>query len=244
VTSPSAPAAASAAQAFIESLGAPALLVIPGNHDIPLFNPTSRLFKPYARFRAAFGTNLEPMFESEHLLAIALNTTRRYRHTSGEVSETQIARVAKRLEQASAAQLCLIIMHQPVCVLRPENKVDLLRGYTAAVQRWTAAGADLIMGGHSHFPFVCALHEQRTDFTRQAWAVQAGTAVSGRVRHGIGNSVNLIRYGGQEPYRCCLIERWDFISSKNEFDLVAVDQLRLEASLTLNKDKTDVILDK
>jgi hypothetical protein len=39
--------------------------------------------------------------------------------------------------------------------------------------------------------------------------VQAGTAVSTRVRQGAGNSVNLIRYPDNRLPRQCLLERWD-----------------------------------
>ena len=35
-----------AARAFIDSLQVPALLAIPGNHDIPLFNAAARLLRP------------------------------------------------------------------------------------------------------------------------------------------------------------------------------------------------------
>jgi hypothetical protein len=59
--------------------------------------------------------------------------------------------------------------------------------------------------------------------------VQAGTAVSRRVRNGGGNSVNLIRYGGPEPFRHCAIERWDFHAALGEFAQVAVDELRFDA---------------
>ena len=217
-----------AARRFVDRLGAPALLAIPGNHDIPLFNPASRLFKPYANFRRAFGPDLEPMFESERLLAIALNTTRRYRHANGEVSKAQIERVARRLERATEAQLRIVIVHQPVCVTLPEDEANLLRGHAAAVRRWASAGADLIMGGHIHLPFVCALHERQRGLPRPAWAVQAGTAVSRRVRNGAGNSVNLVRYGGPEPFRHCAIERWDFQAAREEFARVAVDELRFD----------------
>ena len=219
-----------AARGFIDRLGAPALLAIPGNHDIPLLNAASRLFRPYANYRRAFGADLEPVFESDRLLAIAVNTTRRYRHANGEVSKAQIERVARRLERATEAQLRLVIVHQPVAVTRPEDEVNQLRGHARAVRRWAAAGVDLIMGGHIHLPFVCALRERYADLPRPAWAVQAGTAVSRRLRNGFANSVNLIRYGGPEPFRRCTIERWDFHAATNEFACVAVDELRFDAT--------------
>src|SRR5690606_31155385 len=63
------------ARAFIDSLDVPGLLVIPGNHDIPLFNVAARLLRPYANHMREFG-ELEPVFASDDVLAIAVNTTR------------------------------------------------------------------------------------------------------------------------------------------------------------------------
>ena len=47
-----------AARAFIDELQPPALVAIPGNHDIPLFNVIARMFTPYANYVHAFGDNL------------------------------------------------------------------------------------------------------------------------------------------------------------------------------------------
>jgi 3',5'-cyclic AMP phosphodiesterase CpdA len=218
-----------AARAFVDRLGAPALLAIPGNHDIPLYSAAARLFRPYAKFVEAFGPELEPEHESQRLLAIAVDTTRRYRHIEGEVSTAQIERVARRLERATPEQLRVVIVHHPVCVTRADDEASLLRGHVRAVRRWSAAGVDLVMGGHIHLPFVCALHDRHADLPRRAWAVQAGTAVSRRVRNGIGNSVNLVRYGGAGPHRQCAVERWDYVAADRAFAQVAVDELRFDA---------------
>lgn len=219
-----------AAREFIDQLAVPATLVIPGNHDIPLFNLAARLFIPYANFAREFGNELEPIFESEHLLVIALNTTRRYRHIDGVVSSAQIERVAARLGQATDAQLRIVVTHQPVCVTESEDAPNLLHGHAAAIRRWAAAGADLVLGGHIHLPFVCALHERDAALPRRIWAVQAGTALSTRIRYNAGNSVNLIRYGAGLAARCCTVERWDFQPAEQYFMPASIHQLRLDGA--------------
>ena len=78
---------------------------------------------------------------------------------------------------------------------RDQDVTNLLHGREAAVRRWAAAGADLIVGGHIHLPFVLPLRERWPGLPRAMWAVQAGTAVSNRVRADAGNSVNVIRVG-------------------------------------------------
>lgn len=200
------------ARAFVDRLGAP-VLAIPGNHDIPLFDLGARLFHPYSGHCDAFGDELEPVHSSRELLVVCVNTTRWYRHTNGEVSTEQVERVAKRLAAAGPEQLRVVVVHQPVAVLRAEDVHDRLRGHAAALRRWAAAGGDLVMGGHIHLPYVMAL----PDLARPMWAVQAGTAVSSRVRDGIPNSVNLVRWGCDASDGRCLIERWDYAANGQTF---------------------------
>ena len=223
-----------AARAFVDRLGVPLVLAIPGNHDIPLFNLAARLFSPYRHFSQAFGKDLEPQFENDEVLVLALNTTRWYRHADGAVSAAQIERVARRLEAARPAQTRIVVVHQPVAVTREQDRHNLLHGHEAAVRRWAAAGADMVVGGHIHLPFVLPLCERWPGLPRPVWAVQAGTAVSRRVRADAGNSVNVFRVGGSLPAaqagvaaaRRCVVERWDHSAAAQRFERVSVHELR------------------
>jgi 3',5'-cyclic AMP phosphodiesterase CpdA len=208
----------SRARAFVDKLGIPARLVIPGNHDIPLYALPTRLLHPYQRYERAFGPVRDDEFETDDLLLIALNTTRRYRHKNGELSERQIERTAQRLAAARAGQVKLVAVHQPVAVTRASDLVNLLRGHAKAARRWAEAGVDAIVGGHIHLPYVLPLHERRPDRPRPVWAVQAGTALSTRVRGGIPNSVNLIR---TEQGQAAVVERWDVDETVGLFQRVS-----------------------
>lgn len=216
-----------AARRFVDSLAIPRVLTLPGNHDIPLFNLFARLFDPYANYRRAFGQDLEPVLDTADLLAIAVKTTRRRRHCDGEVSPAQIERVARRLRRATPQQLRLVITHQPLDVPHSEDEHDLLHGHTEAAQTWVEAGADLLMGGHIHLPFVRSMKERLPALKRQAWCVQAGTAVSTRVRPQVPNSVNLLHYAGGLPPQCA-VERWDHAMTTGRFECVQRTELAVE----------------
>ena len=224
ITQRARPAQFRAAKAFVDRLGAP-VLAIPGNHDIALFDLWARLARPYARYAAVFGQALEPVHSTQDLLVIGVNTTRAWRHKNGEVSTAQIDRVAKLLTAASPRQLRVVVVHQPAAVTQARDRPNLLRGHRAATLAWSAAGADVVMGGHIHLPYTVALQ----GLARRLWVVQAGTAVSSRTRPQAPNSVNLLRWGAasvgrdaQEQNRleagaCCLIERWDFAPADRVF---------------------------
>ena len=133
-------------------------------------------------------------------------------------------------------QLRVVVVHQPVAVVQAEDQPDLLRGHAEATRVWSAAGADLVMGGHIHLPYTLVL----PGLARRLWAVQAGTAVSSRTRPGVPNSVNILRWGEASGERgdqaqtapgageSCLIEQWDFARDVQTFVCTAVTAVQPE----------------
>lgn len=235
ITQRARPAQFRAAKAFVERLGAP-VLAVPGNHDIALFDLWARAARPYARYASAFGADLEPVHASRDLLVVGVNTTRAWRHKEGEVSPLQIDRVAALLRKARPQQLRVVVVHHPAAVHRDQDRRHLLRGHHAALRAWSAAGADLVLGGHIHLPYTLA----PPGLARRLWVVQAGTAVSARTRPGFPNSVNIVRWGGASGTRAadppgedagrgdCVIERWDYAPDARAFVRAALARLTPE----------------
>lgn len=217
-----------AARTTLDALGAPCM-VLPGNHDIPLYNLPVRLLRPYGGFERVFGKTLEPVVRRPDLLVIGVNTTRPERHIDGEVSSGQIERVAHELRQASPMQLRVVVTHQPAAVLRDEDEHDRLRNADNALQAWSAAGADLVLGGHIHLPYVVELTGGPRPTPRPMWCVQAGTAVSERVRWGTSNSLNLIHWHphAQGQARTCKVERCDYDPVRHAFVTASEQKLGL-----------------
>jgi 3',5'-cyclic AMP phosphodiesterase CpdA len=225
ITQRARPSQFKAAAEFVRSLPIPNVLAIPGNHDIPLFDLATRLIDPYARYRKAFGDELEPSFSTPDCVVVGVNTTRRYRHTDGEISEEQCRSVAAELGRASPEQVRIVVLHQPVAVPRAAEQHNVVHGSQAAVRTWSAAGVDVILAGHIHLPFVLPLHELMGPLPRHVWAVNAGTALSSRVRYDAGNSVNVLRTCSDGP-PLCSVEHWTFREPPSAF--VQAATLRLE----------------
>ena len=211
------------------------LVALAGNHDLPLFNPLARLLWPYAGFVAAFGAQLQPQWSNPALQLTTVDTTRRWRHRHGEISAQQVERVAARLRQATPQQLRLVVGHHPFALPVEAGKKDLVRGHELALRRWAEAGADLVLGGHVHLPAVMPVHERLPGLSRRMWVVQAGTAVSSRLRHDAGNSVNVIRLADADPAdiavpgrRRCRVERWDWRPDAAAFEPAEVHEIDCE----------------
>jgi 3',5'-cyclic AMP phosphodiesterase CpdA len=206
-----------AARRFIDSYDL-RTLVIPGNHDVPLENVFARLFAPFAGYRRVFGDNLEPEVASDDMLVIGVNTVRPYRHKDGEVSDKQIEQVSARLRQATDAQLRIVVTHQPVHVIREKDVRNRLINHERAIAAWAEAGADLVLGGHIHLPYVRPLNTPSRALASELWSVQAGTALSTRIREGISNSFNVIRHDALASRSVCVVEQWDYNEANGRFD--------------------------
>ena len=217
------------ARALLDRLPHPQLIV-PGNHDVPLYNLPMRLMNPYANHIAAFGDNLEPVCRHADCLIIGLKTTRRYRHKHGEISDRQIERVRELLIAAEPDQLRLVVAHHPFYVERKQDRKDLLRGGLPALREWSRAGADLILGGHIHFPYISPLHRRIEEIIQPTWVVQAGTAVSRRIRWNAGNSVNMIHYRPTTEDRACTVERYEYDGRERRFIRAENQALELRSS--------------
>lgn len=216
------------ASEFCQRLGIAHRLSLPGNHDISLDNPFQRLFTPYAHYLRFFGPDLRPLVSTPSVIVIGVKTTRRWRHKNGEVSGAQIDSVARQLSNVGPEKLKVVVVHQPVYVPRPQDEHDRLRNWEPAVRAWAGAGADIVMGGHIHLPYVRDLSVAVPDLGRRMWCVQAGTAISSRVRHEAPNSVNILRYDTGCWPPACLFERWDFEAASRQFKRVTATSLLLD----------------
>ena len=211
-----------AARRFVERLALPTLIV-PGNHDIPLYNLLGRIFAPYAGYVRVFGHELEPELQLADTLMIGVNSTKPWRHKHGHLTPAQIARVAERLQQAPDHCLRLVVLHHPIIAIEAHDLRNVVRHRAAAAAAWAQAGAHLVLGGHIHLPYVVRL--PAVDGAPRLWGVQAGTAVSRRRRGGIPNSVNVLRTASG----ACTVERFDYSDDRRTFERGAVHELTAAA---------------
>lgn len=198
------------ARAFADALPMAPLMVLPGNHDIPLFALVQRLLQPYARFRDAFGPTLEPTLDAMGWQVTAVNTVRRWRQQHGVLSSSQIERVARRLRQAPRGTWRIVVSHHPLTVDRAEDDGQRPWRSARALDAWTSHDVDVLLGGHTHQPFIATL-------PRHGFQVQSGTAVSRRTRPGTANSVSLLVQDERDWPPARFAARWDYSHHERRF---------------------------
>ena len=203
-----------AAQRFIERLAAAHVLVLAGNHDIPLFDLPRRLLTPYAGFRRAFGEELEPRLDTPSLRIAAVHTARAWRHVVGHVTPAQAERTAAWLAEAPPRALRIIVTHQPALVPDGQDAAQRLRGADEALRHWSHARVHLVLGGHIHRPYFQQAPAPLNAGPHRLWVAQAGTAISHRLRAPYPHSVNLLREVALGHWQ---LQRWNLEPGAADF---------------------------
>jgi 3',5'-cyclic AMP phosphodiesterase CpdA len=133
------------------------VLAVPGNHDIPVA-PPSRLTSPWREFEQQWGTT-EPVHDGDGALVVGLNSVRPRRHQSGGVSAAQLARARDRLGTAPPGAVRIAVLHHQLVGPPWRSRKRPLARRDLVLETLSAAGAELIVGGHVHQVSVAERHE-------------------------------------------------------------------------------------
>jgi 3',5'-cyclic AMP phosphodiesterase CpdA len=159
------------AAAFLRGFGLP-LHVVPGNHDIPYTFP-ARFTRTFAEFERLWDTT-QPVYRSDDLLIVGLNSVRAWRHQSGGIREAQLDWAARELATGSDGALRVVVLHHHLlgAPWRSRKKPVARRNHVLA--RLVDAGAELILAGHIHQAAV----SERREFELSTSGGEHGVMVS------------------------------------------------------------------
>jgi 3',5'-cyclic AMP phosphodiesterase CpdA len=180
------------ARAFLDRIVFPTL-VVPGNHDVPLYNLAARLVDPFGSYRRYIGANLEPSHIDAEMAVIGLNSARALVvGGQGRLNMAQVNDAAARLQSIPAAPVKVIVTHHPFDLPEGFHDEHLVGRARLAMMRLAEVGADLFLAGHLHVSHVGHSAKRYKIAGHSALVVQAGT-LSTRGR-GELNTFNVLRF--------------------------------------------------
>ena len=184
------------ARHFLERISRP-VLIVPGNHDIPLYNLVHRFFSPLRKFQRHIPSGIggNDWYSHQELAVLGLNTARSLTWKSGRVSLDQMSLIRRAFAHIPEIAWRIVVTHHPIAGAHGEPRIELAGRSVLALRAIADAGVHILLSGHHHRP-VSGHASCELVLNNAILVVHAGTAVSTRTRDDEGNSYNLIRLDG------------------------------------------------
>jgi 3',5'-cyclic AMP phosphodiesterase CpdA len=207
-----------AARDFLARLPDVPQVVVPGNHDVPLWRVIERFTNPLGLYRRYISEQTDRVWRFDGAMVVALDSTAPYRAiTNGRIHQSQLDFCARAFQDAPEGAARIVVAHHHF-VPAPDYENDgAMPQAKRALSLFLDLGVDLILGGHLHRAYIgntldvyASRHRERGIIV-----VQCGTTTSrrGRGRERDKNSLNVINIG-KEMLR---ITHYMYFSEVGEF---------------------------
>jgi 3',5'-cyclic AMP phosphodiesterase CpdA len=212
-----------AAKEFLEAIPFPQI-VVPGNHDVPLYNILSRFTRKLGRYTRYIRSDLQPCYADPEIVVLGVNTARAWTWKDGRINRSQLEKLRAVLQAAPSRATKIVVTHHPFDL--PAGAAGRVVGRSRLAMKTLAeCRVDLLLAGHFHIADTSQTAKRYNMPGYSAIIVSSGTSTSTRGR-GQPNSFNIIRI--EEPE--IAIERRVWRRDSRAFDVLSVERfLRSES---------------
>ncbi|TWI70161.1 3',5'-cyclic AMP phosphodiesterase CpdA [Pseudoduganella lurida] len=209
-----------AARAWLDTLPKPQI-VVPGNHDIPLYNVAARFLTPLTKYRRYITPDLAPEYVDDEIAVMGLNTARSLTIKDGRVNREQLQRLEERLAKVDPKLTRIVVTHHPFDLPEGFKEDDLVDRAPMAMEAFSKCGVDVLLAGHLHASHSGNSARRYKIAGYAALVVQAGTATSTRGR-GETNSFNVLRIAPDEIQ----VDRYSWRDETTSFEVATIEIFR------------------
>jgi len=143
------------ARRFLDRLPSVPMLVVPGNHDVPLYRVAERILKPHGLYRAHIAPELNPILELDGAMLVGLDSTSPFRCiTNGRVHRDQLEHCGQIFAAAPASAVRIVVAHHHFAP-GPDYAHDrTMPKARRAIDSFVDQGVEMILGGHAHRSYI------------------------------------------------------------------------------------------
>lgn len=191
------------ARDYLDRFGDTPRIVVPGNHDVPLYRVGERLRDPRRLYRQIITEDLSPTLRLDGAFFVGIDSTApREAISNGRIRAKQLQNCAASFEQAEPEDARIVVTHHHLVQAPDALRDQTLRGSRRALRCFVECGVDVVFAGHLHRGFIGS----SLDFLRSGGGrdrgvivVQCGTSTSarGRGRERERNTFNLVDIGSE-----------------------------------------------
>lgn len=194
-----------AAALFLRRIPFP-LFIIPGNHDIPLYNFIRRIFSPLKYYKRYISADVGPVFDDGKIAVIGINTARSLAIKNGRISAKQIKSITKSIASLGSSVFTIVVTHHPLITPHARKMQKFVKKSELALEALDESGVDMLLSGHKHKTYHGNISDLRPTTKRSMILAQAGTAISER-RRNEPNAYNVIRI--KKNTVTVIVRAWD-----------------------------------
>lgn len=193
-------------------------IVVPGNHDMSFYNVFRRATQRLHLFRRLITDDRQPFYSDDHIAVLGLNTARVSHLRNGRIRDSQVVRMEEAMRQSKPGVTRILVTHHPFDLPSMYPGSELL-GFRRQVIKRVVACVDVLLAGHMHISSSGHTAERFHIAGHSAIFVQAGTALSTRVR-GELNSFNVLSVDRSEVS----VQQMAWVDSAQKFQAVGSSQ--------------------
>lgn len=206
------------ARGFLDRLPKAPMMVIPGNHDVPLYRIVERIFKPHDLYREIITPDLNPLLKLDDVVIVGIDSTSPHRAiANGRVDRDQLQRCERIFAEVPPQAVRMVVAHHHFAPGPGYLRDGTMPKARRAIDSFVEQGVEMILGGHLHHSYI----GNSLDFfpgnhrDRGIIIVQCGTTTSsrGRGRERNENTFNLIDIGP----RMLSVIHYMYFESRGEF---------------------------
>lgn len=214
------------AKAFLEKLPAAPQIIVPGNHDVPLYRVAERWRDPHGNYRRVIQDELNQVHTFEHGVFAAVDSTApRQSIVNGRIHPGQLEFCEQAFQGEPPDKPRVVVAHHHFAPAPDYEYDQVMPQSKRAINRFVDMEVDVIMGGHLHRAYIgntldiyAGRHRERGIII-----VQCGTTTSrrGRGREREKNSFNLVELG----YQMVKVTHYMYFSETGDFAPVSRHEL-------------------
>jgi len=171
------------ARAFVDQIPVPTI-VVPGNHDVPLYRVWERAFAPFRAYRAHFSEELEPIYQDDEMLVVGINTAFNWTIKDGRIQLKRLLAVGALFERTPESVLKVVVAHHHLIPPPNFGTQRVLANAYEAIDLFSSVGVDLILSGHLHQAYIGNSEEFYPKGRPPVVILHSGTTTSNRGRAG------------------------------------------------------------
>lgn len=190
------------AKAFLDRLPNVPKILVPGNHDVPLYRIVERLKNPLGLYREIIEDRLNYIVKLDGAVIVALDSTApKSSISNGRIRPEQLDFCSEVFREVPSETVKIVVAHHHFAPAPDFEWDQTMPKAKRAIDRFVDLHVDLILGGHLHRSYIgntLDLYAGRHR-DRGVIIVQSGTTTSrrGRGREREKNSLNILRIGSE-----------------------------------------------